>query len=89
MRNQNLSVKNAVRGEDNANNIFVAHFVCLKDKQLYHLGDCTSKIRKAEMLVMTRFGNGSHLKRHMTSHSSKGFPCSHCRWVSFILDIDG
>jgi len=28
-----------------------------------------------------RFGNSSHLKRHMTSHSTDGFPCSHCSRV--------
>ena len=28
-----------------------------------------------------RFGNSYHLKRHMTSHSPDGFPCSHCSRV--------
>ena len=82
MQNLSLSVKNAVRGEDNAKKtIFVAHIVCLKDKKTVTFG--TSKIRKAEILVVARFGSGWHLERHMTSHSSKGFPRSHCRWVIF------
>ena len=28
-----------------------------------------------------RFGNSYHLKRHMTSHSTDGFPCSLCSRV--------
>ena len=32
-------------------------------------------------IAIIRFGNSSHLKRHMTSHSTDGFPCSHCSRV--------